>query len=177
MTIFPVLIFLFVFALLLVSGFGVYRCMRRRQRVRAVLFVVPFAILALYFSHVVFGPFQRNPEKSFRYALGFTSPAGCSDIKAYEDEGFHPGVTIWLRFQASPEALTTILSQAHFTASTAQDFSDLQKRKATVNWWTPIPGVNFWRSSEFHGPYTFNEAGLAYDTNSGTAFVYVTGFD
>ena len=177
MVILPAFIFLFLIGLFLASAFGLYRCVRRRRYILAALFAAPFAILAFYFAHVVFGPFQRDPQKVFRYALGFAPPAGCTDLLRYEHEGFNPGVDIWLRFRATPEALASIISQAHFSTHSAQDFSDLQKKKATVDWWTPPSRGNFWLSDEFGGPYSYHSAGLAYDASSQTAFIYVTGFD
>ncbi len=177
MTILPVLIFLVSVVFFVASGFFLFRSIRGRRHIRTALLVIPFAILTIYFAHVVFGPFQRSPQKTFGYALGFLPPAGCADFLGYEVQGFHPGATIWLRLRASPEAVASIVLQAHFSTRTAQDFSDLQKHQAPVDWWTPPSQASFWLSSEFGGPYSFHDAGLAYDANSQTAYIYVTGFD
>ena len=177
MSIIPALIFLALLACLLASAFLLYRGFRRRQRMQTLVPAIAFVVLAFYFVHVALGPFQRSPQKTFQYALGFSPPAGCTDLLAYEEQGFHPGANIWLRFQAPPQVLASIISQAHFSSRTAQDFSNFQKQQPTVDWWAPPSKASFWHSREFSGPYSFHDAALAYDTNSQTAFVYVTGLD
>ena len=177
MTIFPVLVFLLLVGLFVATGVSLYRSIRSHRRTRSALLLVPFLLLTFYFAQFAVGQFQRSPAKIFRYALGFAPPSGCTELVGHEEQGFHPGATMWLRFRASPEALTSIISQAHFSPRTAREFSDLQKQEAPKDWWTPPTQASFWLSSDFHGPYSFHDAGLAYDTNSQTTFIYVTGFD
>ena len=177
MTFFPVLILLALIASFLSCAVLFLRSVRSRRYIKATLFAVPLLILVVSFANALCGFFQRSPQKVFRYALGFLPPTGCTGVLAYEDQSFNPGATIWLRFKASPDVVASIVSQAHFSTRSAQDFSDLQKVQANVNWWTPPRQGHFWQSSEFAGPYSFHDAGLAYDTNSQTAFIFVTAFD
>lgn len=180
MSIFPIVLFLILAVLFVGSSFLMYRGIRRRQKQRVWLLAVPLLALAFYFAHVAFGPFfQRSPQRIFEYAVGFPAPDGCVNLVGYEEQGFNPGVTIWLRCNVSSEVLAKIVANGRFTTSSSQVFSDLQKHQATVDWWTPItqpPGI-YWESGEFHGPYAFHTAGIAYDPKSQTAFLYVNGFE
>ncbi len=180
MAVFPVLIFgglVLVFVALVV---GLVRCIAKRHYLAATVSGVLALPFAAYFAHAMLGwSIPRAPEAIFQYGLGFAPPAGVASLTAYERQGFHPGADVFLRFQASDEALHHIIAQAHFKPVQPAQFAEaLSRGQQRPDWWQPAgnPPTHFWQSSDFAGPYAFHDAFLAQSPDQ-TVWAFITAFE
>jgi len=180
MQVFSELIFLALIGLFLASTILSVHLLRKRRYAGAVLCAIPAVVFSVYFAHVLFGPFQFSSSKSnFRYALGFELPDGVTNLETWKEEGFSPGVVIYLYFVAATNTLALILPAGHFTNSTADEFQGAQKHASKPDWWQPKQALltDFWKSEDFNGPYAFHSAYLAYEVSTSTVWIYLDAFE
>ena len=180
MPIFSGLIFLGLFGLFCVSIVGLVRFSKKRRYLLAVPSAILTLVLGAYFTDIIVGPFQfSTPESNFKYALGFYPPSGVTNLATWKEEGFNPGVTIYLHFVAGSNALAAILASGHFSSSGSDEFQNIQKHPKRPDWWQSSSSRldSFWVSDKFAGPYAYHSAHIAYEVSSGVTWIYVDAFE
>ena len=179
MAIFSVLVLGLLVIGFLVVAVGFVRSLVGRQYLIAALhgvLLLPFVVYFVFAMPGMLAP--RSPDAVFRYALGFSPPAGISVQKVEERQGFHPGVDVFLRLHAPADAFERVLVQARLKAVNQSHFAQALSNHDQPTWWQPATTnpLRFWHSSDFTGPYAFPNAYLA-SAEDGTVWAFVTALE